>query len=118
MSLITINGTAIADASTYQVVISDIDADSNRNANGQLIRDRIATKRKLSLGWSPLTQEEISTILNVVSDTFFNCTFLDPKDGIITKTMYVGDRTNPAYGYDDESKEMRWKDVKMDFIEQ
>lgn len=115
--MLSINGTAIAAPKTYQPSLNDIDGETNRNANGDLIRDRIATKRKLEMEWAPLTQSEMSTLLNAVADELFECTFPDPKDGIITKTMYVGDRTSVALVYDEESKEMRWKGLKMNFIE-
>lgn len=116
--MLQINSTEVVDPSTYQVTISDIDADSNRNANGELLRDRIAVKRKLSLEFGPLTQDEISTLLNAITDIFFDVTFFDPAEGSVTKTMYVGDRTAPAYCYDSTSGEMKWKSLKMDFIEQ
>lgn len=116
--MLKINGTEVTAPKTYQPSLNDIDGDSNRNAVGKLLRDRIATKRKIEMEWGPLTQDEISTLLNAVQDEFFSCEFLDPKDGVITKTMYVGDRTAPAYTYDEDSKEMRWKSLKMDFIEQ
>jgi hypothetical protein len=115
--MLKIGGIEIVDPKSYQAIISDIDADSNRNANGELLRDRIAVKRKLELEWEPLSQSEISTLLKAVEDVFFDVTFIDPKDGEITKTMYVGDRTAPAYAYDEESNEMKWKGLKMDFIE-
>lgn len=115
--MLNINGVAIAAPKTYQVQISDLDGETNRNANGELLRDRIAVKRKLTLEWGPLDNSEISTILKTVKDVFFEVTFNDPMDGIIIVTMYVGDRTAPAYMYDEESKEMKWKDLKMNFIE-
>lgn len=116
--MLKINGVDIATPKTYQPTISDEDGETNRNANGYLIRDRIATKRKLEMEWGPLSQDEISTLLNAVSDVFFDITFPDPKDGIITKTMYVGDRSAPAYVFDEEKKEIKWKGLKMNFIEQ
>ncbi len=97
--MISINGVQIATPKTYEVTVSDLDGESNRNAKGELIRDRIAVKRKLNLEWRPLTQTEIQTLLNSVSDVFFTVTFPDPELGMITKTMYVGDRTAPAYQY-------------------
>lgn len=36
---------------------------------------------------------------------------------MITKTMYVGDRTAPAYFYDEKAKEVKWQGLKMNFIE-
>ena len=116
--MLKINGVDIVTPKSYQPTISDIDGESNRNAKGELIRDRIAVKRKLDLEWGPLSQSEISTLLKAVSDVFFEVEFPDPQDGVITKTMYVGDRTPPLYEYDEESKECKWKSLKMNFIEQ
>ena len=115
--MLRINGVAIATPKTYEATVSDLDGESNRNANGELIRDRIAVKRKLNLEWPPLTQSEIQTLLNAVSSVFFTVTFPDPQLGIITKTMYVGDRTAPAYFYDEKAKEVKWQGLKMNFIE-
>ena len=116
--MITINGTKIAAPKSYQATVSDIDGESNRNANGELIRDRIAVKRKLEMEWGPLDDSEISVLLTAVKDTFFECTFPDPQEGgSKTCTMYVGDRSAPAYMYDENSKEMKWTSLKMNFIE-
>lgn len=110
-----INGVAIATPKIYEATVSDLDGESNRNAAGQLIRDRIAVKRKLNLEWGPLSQSEIAPILNAVSGVFFTVTFPDPQLGIITKTMYVGDRTAPAYQYINE--EVKWSGLKLNLIE-
>lgn len=113
--MISINGVKIAAPKTYEVTVQDLDGDTNRNANGGLIRDRIAVKRKLSLEWGLLTQKEIAPILNAVSGVFFTVTFPDPQLGMITKTMYVGDRTSPAYTWVDGK--VKWSGLKMNFIE-
>lgn len=113
--MIKINGVAIATPKTYEVTVSDLDGNSDRNANGQLIRDRIAVKRKINLEWAPLTQAESSELLNAVSDVFFTVEFPDPQLGMISKTMYVGDRTTPAYSYVDGV--IKWSGLKMNFIE-
>lgn len=110
-----INGVAIATPKIYEATVSDLDGESNRNAAGQLIRDRIAVKRKLNLEWGTLSQSEIAPILNAVSGVFFTVTFPDPQLGIITKTMYVGDRTAPAYQYINE--EVKWSGLKLNLIE-
>ena len=113
--MISINGVKIATPKTYEATVSDLDGESNRNANGDLIRDRIAVKRKLNLEWGLLTQSEMSQILNAVSRVFFTVTFPDPQLGMVTKTMYVGDRTAPAYQY--INGEVKWQGLKMNFIE-
>lgn len=115
--MISINGVAIRTPKTFEPTISDLDGESNRNANGELIRDRIAVKRKLNLEWPPLNQSEISTLLKAVSSVFFTVTFPDPELGMVTKTMYVGDRTAPAYFFDKKTQEVKWQGLKMNFIE-
>ena len=111
-----INGVVIDTPKGYEVMISDLDGESNRNANGKLIRDRITVKRKLVCEWPPLTQSEISKLLTAVSGVFFTCEFIDPQEGVMTRTMYVGDRTSPAHRFIDG--EMKWSGLKMNFIEQ
>jgi len=113
--MLKVNGVAIAAPSKYEVTIQDLDGESNRVAAGYMIRDRIAVKRKINLEWPPLSQMEISTLLNSVSSVFFTVTFPDPQQGMITKTMYVGDRTAPAYQY--KNGEVKWSGLKMNFIE-
>lgn len=113
--MIKINGVDIATPKTFDITISDLDGESNRNAAGTMVRDRIAIKRKINIEWPPLTQTEISTLLNAVSGVFFTVTFPDPQQGIVTKTMYVGDRSAPAYCY--KNGEAKWSGLKMNFIE-
>ena len=115
--MISINGVEISTPKSFSLDIMDIDGETNRNLNGDLLRDRIATKRKIECEWPPLTQSEISTLLKAVSSVFFTVTFPDPELGMITKTMYVGDRTAPAYFYDTKTKEVKWQGLKMNFIE-
>ncbi|MFR4584862.1 DUF6711 family protein, partial [Clostridium cadaveris] len=50
-----------------------------------------------------------------VSGVFFTVTFPDPQLGMVTKTMYVGDRTSPAYQF--KNGEVKWSGLKMNFIE-
>lgn len=113
--MLKINGVAIATPKVYEVTVQDLDGETNRNANGDMIRDRIAVKRKLNLEWQPLSQSEISTLLTAVSGVFFTVTFTDPQLGMVTKTMYVGDRTSPAYQF--KNGEVKWSGLKMNFIE-
>ena len=113
--MLKVNGVAIATPKTYEVTIQDLDGESNRNASGNMIRDRIAVKRKINLEWPPLSQGEVSALLNAVSSVFFTVIFPDPQQGVITKTMYVGDRTAPAYQY--KNGEVKWSGLKMNFIE-
>ncbi|WP_286904268.1 DUF6711 family protein [Clostridium sp. UBA1652] len=113
--MIKVNGVDIATPKVFELSITDLDGESNRNGNGELIRDRIAVKRKISLEWPTLTQSESQTLLNAVSSVFFTVTYPDPQLGMVTKTMYVGDRTSPAYQF--INGEVKWSGLKMNFIE-
>lgn len=114
--MIKVDGKQLPSPTDYLIGIMDIDKNSARTASGMLVRDRVAVKRKIELAWKVLTKAELSLILDAVSPVFFDVEYIDPKSGEKrTGTFYVGDRT--AAGLDYVSGEIRWKDVKMNFIE-
>ena len=97
--------------------IQDIDADgTGRNQNGDLFRDRVAIKRKLTLSWPPMTAADMSTLLNAVTDTFFTVSYPDALTGETrSMTAYVGDRTAPMYSL--INGVYLWNSLSMNFIE-
>ena len=97
-----INGVKIKTPQEMQVTINDIDGETTRNARGDMVRDRIAVKRKISLKFPPLTDSQIQTILNAVSNEFFTVEYPDPVLGITTKTFYTEDRNAPFFTHDRE----------------
>lgn len=113
--MITVNGVVIPTPKSFKVSISDIDGESNRNAQGDMCRDRIAVKRKLELEWGPLTQSESSLLLTAVENVFFEVVYPDPKEGSKTITAYVGDRTTPMLKCIDGIP--KWEGLSMNFIE-
>ena len=115
--MIKINGQTIPAPTDYLVGIMDIDKGTERTVSGTMIRNRITTKRKIELAWKILTKAELTQILNAVSAVFFSVEYIDSQTGTTrTGTFYVGDRM--AAGLDYTSGQIRWKDVKMNFIEQ
>lgn len=99
MPLIKINGVELKTPSSFSVGIQDI-SKAERNANGTMIIDRIATKRKIELGWEVLTAEEMATLLNKVSAIFFNVEHEDPQENAIKSGIfYCGDRKAPMLSY-------------------
>lgn len=112
--MIKINGVVLPTPSDYNPGIQDI-SKAERNARGTMIIERIATKRKIELAWKYLSQEELSLILNLISPVFFTVDYIDPKDGRITGTFYVGDRNVGALDYINGI--IRWKDIKFSLIE-
>lgn len=110
--MLKINGVAIAAPKSFSVDIEDVDGESGRNTKGQMLRDRIAVKRKINLEWPPLNDIQISTILKAVQNVFFQVTYPDPMEGMeVTKTMYVGSRSAPML-YNG-----LWQSLKMNFVE-
>lgn len=116
---LAVNGTTLPAPNQYSFIVNDIDGKSTRNANGKLSRDRVAVKRKLTINWGPLSIEQLSKILQAIKDPFFQCTYLDGQEGqMMTKTFYVGDRTSPAYSWNEKMKSFAWQGLQCDFIEQ
>jgi hypothetical protein len=114
--MLKINGVAVATPKVFRVEISDIDGETTRNARGDIIRDRVATKRKLNCEWAPLTMAEISTLLKAVRNVFFTVEYPDPMEGkVITKTFYVGDRSTPMLCI--KNGVPMWEGLTMNFIE-
>ena len=110
--MLRINGVDITAPKAFQVDIEDVDGESGRNARGEMLRDRIAIKRKLNCEWGPLNYEQISTILKSVKDVFFTVSYPDPEEGTtISKTFYVGNRNMPMLN------NRLWEGLKMSFVE-
>lgn len=114
MSVLVINGVSVPTPSDMQVGIMDI-SKADRNTKGDMILERIATKRKLQLTWKFLTDSDLSSILGAVSGVSFNVTYPDPQSGSRTAKFYCGDRN--AGVLDIQNSILRYKDVKFDLIE-
>ncbi|WP_143463222.1 DUF6711 family protein [Levilactobacillus enshiensis] len=113
------NGATMPLPKSYSWTINDIDGKSTRNAAGRMSRDRITSKIKLTIEWGPLSDVECSKILQAIKDPFFKATYLDAQaGGMVTKTFYVGDRTSPAYSWNDKLKKYTWSGLSFDIIEQ
>ncbi len=99
------------------VTIQDLDSDSTgRNQKGQLFRDRVAVKRKISYSAPPLQPNEISSLLQAITDQFFTLEYPDPQTGTRKSiTVYCGDRTAPVYSC--INGKYLWEGLTVDFIE-
>lgn len=114
MSLI-INGVTVVAPKSFKVSISDVDGETGRNARGDMVRDRVAVKRKLECEWGLLSQAEMSALLTAVKSEFFTVSYPDPEVGIVSRTFYVGDRSAPAYSWANNLKP--WSGLSMNFVE-
>lgn len=115
MALISIGGVDIPAPSDLQVGIMDL-SKADRNANGTMIIERIATKRKLELSWNYLSRTDLALILQTVSAVTFSVTYPDPQTNTNrTATFYCGDRS--AGFLDFVNNVPRYRDVKFSLIE-
>ena len=115
MALITVNGVALPTPSELTTGVMDL-SKAERNTNGLMLIERIATKRKLEMSWTFLTANQLRDILQRVSPVFFSVTYVDPQtDSLKTGTFYVGDRNAGTLDY--FNGVARYKDVTMNFIE-
>ena len=114
MAILKINGVAIADPQTLTWDIYDLDSEdgAGRNQMGEMMRDRVAVKRKVNCTWGPLKPEEISKLLKAMKDSFFTLEYPDAEEGgYKSGTFYVGDRSAPMYHKD------LWEGLSANFIE-
>lgn len=113
--MIKINGVDIPAPSSYTVSIMDI-SKAERNVKGDMIIERIATKRKIELLWKYLSKEDLARVFSLVSPVFFEVEYIDPQtNDKKIGTFYVGDRSAGALDYSDGN--IKWKDIKFNLIE-
>lgn len=113
--MIRIDGVVIPTPGDYTVGIMDL-SKAERNANGTMIIERVATKRKIELAWKYLSKEQLSDLFNRVSPVFFEVEYIDPQDnGIKSGTFYAGDRKAGAIDYINGN--IRYKDISVNLVE-
>lgn len=113
--MLKINGSQMPTPSDYKWGEMDL-SKAERNARGTLIKEIIATKRKLEMSWKYLPNDELQQLLQALSNNFFDVEFVDPHDNRTrTGTFYAGDRSVGALDYINGVP--RWVDIKCNIIE-
>ena len=105
---------------TYGWGKEDLDSEEGtgrNNATGEMFRDRVATKRKLSFTWPPLSVSETSRLLKALSpegkgNEFISVRYLDAYEGdYLTKTFYAGPQSANC------GHRSRWLGITANLIE-
>ena len=115
MALISIGGVALPTPSEFNVDVMDI-SKAERNANGNLIIERITTKKKLSFSYNYLSASQLSVVLKAISPTFYDVTYIDPvTNSFTTSSFYCGDRKVGMIDY--VNSIARYQDLSFDLTE-
>ena len=90
--------------------------ESGRTLSGTMIKEIIATKRKLSCSWKCLNDGQANTLLQTVkTNTFGNLKYPDAFTGSnVTKVFYTGDATAEMKTIN--NNKALWN-ISFDFIE-
>lgn len=114
-----IGGVQVKTPKTFNAAIQDIDGSTTRDALGNMHRDRITRKRKLSIAWGPLSNTECAQILQASASEFVSVTYPDPMTGASrTGQFYAGDRSAPSYSWNEQYQSIMWQGLSFDLIEQ
>lgn len=113
-------GNLFVNPSSLEWQESDLDSNegTGRNILGDMFRDRVTVKRKLSVTFPPMLTNEMSKILKAIEPIFFDITYPDPKEGEnVTMSVYVSDRTVPIFRYDKSANDWLWQGLAIEFME-
>lgn len=99
-----IGSTTIPDPTSFSGKESDLDTLGERDANGYLHRNKVATKHPMSIEYQNIPWNAIVQLCGLMSSDKFNFTFPDPFSSSQTRTIeaYAGDRDFSAVKMFDE----------------
>lgn len=101
-----------------QVYDLDAGGSTGRTLDGSMQRDRVAVKEKLTMNFPPMTAEDFSKALGLISEQFFYCQYFSIRtNSVRTALMYVGDRSAKAYYRYQGTGADLYTDIKLNFIE-
>lgn len=116
MSMLIVDGRDLPSPASMGIPKYDIDsANAGRDETGVMHRDRVRSGiYKLELEWTGLSSSELQAIDSAISKDSLKVTFPTPK-GMLTKTMYAGDRNISMVMMRDDG-EAYW-DMSVNLIE-
>lgn len=120
MEILKINGQTIINPMSLTWQESDVVSSDGTGINqlGMTFRDIMRTKKKISVSFPPMNDEQMSSLLQAISPVFFRLEYPDPKLGVRqTIEVYVEDKSVPIYIFDKQLQQWVWQGLSMDFIE-
>ena len=91
-SLLTANSVVLTMPSMYNSVSMEINGEgTERNVEGLLIKERVATKMQITIEWQLVTKAEKDAIVSATSGNTFSCSYYDTQDDTFKSgTFYRG----------------------------
>lgn len=96
---------------------NDVDGpNAGRTLDGQMQRDRVATKIRLDVTFKPLTDSEIAIVMAALEPEYISCTYTDPMFGL--RTMEAYSNNHPATALIERPNgEWLWNEITAPIIE-
>jgi len=109
--MLTISGQPVPAPGRMRLELTDVGA-GRRNALGEQVMDRVAVKRRLSLGWARLTGAELELVFGLAGGAcvFFEVMYPDGGQAR-TMTAYAESRDSSLLSCEDGAPV--WTDVKL-----
>ena len=115
--MLTINGSTVKSPSSMEIQLFEVGDATRRNAAGEQIIDRIATKRRISLSWAVMTPEQLSSLFSAMGDPpFFTVSYFDPVTGLARMTTCSCDERSTGILRITDGIPV-WRDVTMTWTE-
>lgn len=88
--------------SKFEYTFIDVDKDSGRNDNGEMERNRVAQKVKLTISWNAQRSNIHIPMMKILQSLppFFYCEYPDPNGSMKVIKAYRGDIKSDMYHYD------------------
>jgi hypothetical protein len=102
MAMLVVDGHAISrDPAEMSWGLQPVNAsDAGRTQDGTMHTNRVTVKRKISLTWNIVHQEQATEILQAFFPEYVSVLYFDPLDGKNeTRTFYTGDMSAPFRSY-------------------
>lgn len=97
-NLIKINGTTIPSIVSYKVGRNKLWKDAERNMSGDVRATLIGIFPKIELNIGYITQQEMSTLCQVLDRDYFTVEYFDVRvQGTTTASYYAGDYTTELF---------------------
>ena len=116
MAMLLIDGVPAPSPSKLKVEIFDVGVSGERSASGDLVADRVAVRRRLTLGWRSLSPDALAGLLaRTGGNVFFSATYPDPELGVTERVFRCGARRSGVLRMDGDVPV--WTDVSMEWEE-